>query len=60
MSDPGRTYYLPYCDECPRLWDWPVKFLIAGQCPRCSKPHPRSWRMAAARRVIFNRERDRG
>lgn len=51
----GRTIVAHFCDTCPPLSDWPHKHLILGTCPRCGKRNARAWRLAAAQRIIEQR-----
>jgi hypothetical protein len=52
------TIAYEHCDRCPGPWDWPVKNMVNGCCPRCGKADDRAWRFAAARRLILRRERE--
>lgn len=54
-TDYGKTIVVPFCATCPPLEDWPRKHLILGTCPDCGKGNARAWRLAAAQRIIDQR-----
>lgn len=56
IPDEGITMYIPTCETCPPLKDWPMKNLALGHCPKCMRVNDNGWREASARRLIEERE----